>query len=442
MVEAFKKFCTSKNIAIEGVKTIVTVSGGIDSVVMAQLFQIAGAEFVIAHCNFRLRGNESNEDENFVKEMAKRMDVPFYCKSFKTNDFAQENGISIQMAARELRYAWFEQLKVKAGCDQIATAHHKGDTVETVLFNMAKGTGLEGLHGIKVKNGSLIRPLLFATRAEIEQFAKKHKITWREDSSNASNKYSRNKIRLQVVPILEEINPQAQEAIASTAERVYEAEQFLCYQVQELLKKISRIENENIFINTKQLEALPGSIYVLHRILKPLGFNYAQSVQIRQNLQNGSGKLFYSKTHVVNVDREEIVITPLKEGSASSYFLSEKPDFYSIGNFFIQTRVVQSDSYSIDSASTILAFDMDKLTFPLSVRVWNKGDTFQPLGMKGKKKLSDFMIDAKIPVNLKNNVWVVISDNLIAGVINHRLDDRFKITKQTKTVFEISVHEA
>lgn len=437
MVDAFKSFCKSKNIAIEDVKLLVAVSGGIDSVVLAQLYSKIGLDFIIAHCNFGLRGKESDEDEKFVEDLASRIRVPFYSKTFETTLYAEAKGVSIQMAARELRYSWFEQIRKETNCNYIATAHHKGDIAETVLFNLAKGTGLEGLHGIKPVNGNMIRPLLFASREQIEQFAKKYKIIWRDDSSNASTKYSRNKIRHKVIPVLEKINPKTQEAIFSTSQRVSEAEQFLNYQVKELLNKASTIEGKNIFIDIKNLENIPGSTYVLHTILKPYGFNYAQSVIISKGLSSDSGKLFYSKNHVVNIDRSQLIISPLQGDYSSKYYLSDKPDNYTFDSFSLQTRIVQSESYLIDTRPSILAFDADKLKFPLKIRVWKKGDAFQPLGMKGKKKLSDFMIDAKIPVNLKNNVWVVVSGDSIAGVLNHRLDDRFKITNQTKTVFEI-----
>lgn len=437
MVEAFLAFCNSKNIAIKGVKTLVAVSGGIDSVVLTHLLHEVNADLVIAHCNFNLRGEESDGDEQFAKKLAKELNVPFYSQNFETAAYAETKGISIQMAARELRYMWFEQLRVETACDQIATAHHKGDTVETVLFNLSKGTGLEGLHGIKPVNGKLVRPLLFATRSEIETYARESDIKWREDSSNESQKYSRNKIRISVVPVLEKINPQAQEAIASSAERVSEAEQFLDHQVEELKKQVLTKEGQNLFVQTDQLLNLPGHTYVLYTILKPFGFTYQQVDLIAGGLSAISGKLFYSNTHVVNLDRGQLIVSPIKTNQ-ESISLSEKEEAYAFGSFTLQTKVYVSEAYKIKQDASILALDKDDLEFPIKVRVWQKGDTFIPLGMKGKKKLSDFMIDAKIPVNLKKNVWVVVSGETIAGVLNHRPDERFKVTEQTKEVFEIT----
>ncbi|MCB0496723.1 MAG: tRNA lysidine(34) synthetase TilS [Cyclobacteriaceae bacterium] len=437
MVDAFLAFCKSKNIAIQVTKTLVTVSGGIDSVVLAHLFHKAGAQFSIAHCNFGLRGEESDKDEQFVKNLSEKLGVEFYCERFETVSYAETKGISIQMAARELRYKWFEQIREKANCEQIATAHHKGDTVETVLFNLTKGTGIEGLHGIRTKFNHLVRPLLFATRREISEFAAGNEIEWREDSSNASEKYSRNKIRHSVIPVLEEINPQAQEAIASSANRINETEKFLSHQIEQVVKKITRENGENLFINIEELLNQPGYGYILSVLLKPYGFNYLQTTAIIENLEAISGKLFYSNSHVVNLDREQLIVSPIHDGS-NFLKIYKQEGKYTLGDKCIVTKVSAKENYFIKPDSSILALNMDKLKFPLEIRVWQKGDAFYPLGMKGKKKLSDFMIDAKIPVNLKNNVWVVVSGNEIAGVLNHRLDDRFKITNQTKTVFEIA----
>ena len=416
---------------------MVTVSGGIDSVVLAYLFYKSEADFVIAHCNFGLRGEESDHDEVFVKGLAKKMGVSFYSRKFEAASYANIKGISIQMAARELRYKWFEELREETKSDQIATAHHKGDTVETILFNLAKGTGLEGFHGISPKSNGLVRPLLFAKRKEIEAYAKANKVKWREDSSNTSQKYARNKIRHSIVPVLEEINPQAQEAINSTALRIRETEDFLNHHIEVLRRQIVTREGQNLFIKADTLIRLPGYRYVLLELLKPYSFTYQQVMLIANNLHGMSGKLFYSNTHVVNLDRTHLIISPI-EKTLESFFISEKEDTYSFGNQALQTKVYNGNGYKIRNEAAVLALDINLLEFPLQVRVWQKGDVFRPLGMKGKKKLSDFMIDAKIPVNLKNNVWVVVSGDAIAGVLNHRLDERFKITKRTSKVFEIT----
>lgn len=437
MIASFYAFCKSKNIAIKSANTIVAVSGGVDSVVLAYLFHLAGAKFEVAHCNFGLRGPESDGDEKFVKTLANKLGVRFHVKKFETEQYAQTRGISIQMAARELRYNWFKQLKEDTGIDQVATAHHKGDTVETVLFNLTKGTGLEGLHGIKANTDMAIRPLLFATRKEILEFAENNTIKWREDSSNDSVKYSRNKIRHKVIPVLEEINPKAQEAIFSSTERLEQAEEFLNYNLDKLRKELIKVEGAHHYINTQKVMGTPGRRYVLYMLLKPFGFTYDHTNAILDGISGLPGKIYYSLTHVVNIDREQLVVSPLMENQ-NGLILNDQDNVYSLDDISISIKTYDAKAYRICADENILAFDKGLLKFPIRLRTWKKGDTFYPLGMKGKKKLSDFMIDAKIPVNLKNHVWLVISGDEIAGIVNHRLDDRYKITDKTKTVFELT----
>ncbi len=439
MIDEFLSFVESKNIAIKENKTLLAVSGGIDSVVLVYLFHQLELNFGIAHCNFSLRGDESDKDEIFVKELADRLNVEFYTKKFNAAKVAESKGVSIQMAARELRYNWFEQIRAEFGYRFTTTAHHRGDTVETVLFNLSKGTGISGLHGIKVKMDNLIRPLLFASRKEIKIFAESNNILWREDSSNSSIKYSRNKIRHKVIPLLEEINPKAQDAIYATSKRVEEVELFLKPHIESVINNIVKQQDGNTLINIKLLSNVAGFGFVLAEILKPFGFNYLQSSNIASSLKGISGRLFYSQTHVVNIDRDNLIIS-LKEKEVITLLIAKGANDYSIANKTISTKTALKETYSIKRSNSIMALDKGKLKFPLEVRNWKKGDVFYPLGMKGKKKLSDFMIDAKIPVNLKDKILVVVSDGEIAGILNHRLDDRFKITTKTQQVFEISIN--
>ena len=439
MIDEFLSFVESKNIAIKENKTLLAVSGGIDSVVLAHLFHQLDLNFGIAHCNFSLRGEESDKDEVFVKELAARLKVEFHVKRFRTENIAKSKGVSIQMAARELRYDWFEKIRVEFGYGFTATAHHQGDTVETVLFNLSKGTGISGLHGIKAKVNNVIRPLLFASRSEVEKFVEANTILWREDSSNASVKYSRNKIRHQVIPLLEEINPKAQDAICTTSKRIEELELFLKTHLESVIESVVQQQNGNVLINIKLLSNISGFGYVLAEILKPFGFNYLQSSKVASSLKGISGRLFYSQTHVVNIDRDHLIIS-LKEKEDTSLLIKEDALEYRVSSATIITSTVPKENYTIKADNRILALDKDKLTFPLVVRNYKKGDVFYPLGMKGKKKLSDFMIDAKIPVNLKDKILVVVSDGKIAGILNHRLDNRFRITGKTERIFEISIN--
>ena len=436
MLTAFTLFCDSNNIAINQSKTILAVSGGVDSVVLAHIFKKLGFNFEIAHCNFGLRGKESDADEKYVKLLAEELQVPFHVKKIDTVSYAQNHGISIQMAARELRYNWFEMLREKTESSYIATAHHKGDIVETMLFNLTKGTGIEGLHGIKAKSGLLIRPLLFASRDEIISFAKRNKLSWREDSSNISTKYSRNKIRHLVVPVLEEINPKAVESIYNTSKRIEEIEIFLKHKIEEVSIKLIEKHEAYFSIDIKLLIQTPSYGYVLSEILKPLGFTFYQSNAISKSLFGLSGKLFYSQTHVVNIDRDKLIVSSIPASLKEIYIDSDNGS-YTLENLVISTQTHERATYQISTDSTILALDKDQLKFPIEIRIWKNGDSFYPLGMKGKKKLSDYMIDVKIPVNLKNQIWVVVSDGKIAGILNHRLDERFKISGKTQRVFEI-----
>lgn len=437
MVDGFLSFIESNNIAIRESKTLLAVSGGIDSVAMVHLFINLNLDFGIAHCNFNLRGNESDGDEKFVKKLAKTLNKPFHNKSFETEAYAKANGISIQMAARELRYSWFNEMKNEFHYDLISTAHHQGDVVETILFNLTKGTGLEGLKGIIPVRNNLIRPLLFASRNEIENYARKNNILWREDSSNKSTKYSRNKIRHSVIPILEEINPKAQSAIYSSGNKIKEAELFLKHCIDTLDKDLVKIENESTFINIKLLKNTPGYKYVLYQTLKPFGFNYLDVNSIAKKFGGISGKLFYSQTHVANVDRGNLIVSPVSSNMDNDFVQEEGGDL-EVNNKLLSARIIKNEDYKIKENNSILAFDKAKLQFPLEIRNWRQGDTFRPLGMKGKKKISDFMIDAKIPVNFKNKIKVIVSNGDIVAILEHRLDDRFKITKNTKEVFEIT----
>lgn len=439
MVSKFLSFTSSNNIAIKKAKTLVTVSGGIDSVTLAYLFSAAKLNFGIAHCNFNLRGKESDEDEMFVDKLAKTLNVKTHIVSFDTTEIARIKGVSIQMAARDLRYEWFEKIRGEFSYDFIATAHHKGDAVETVLFNLSKTCGLEGLHGIKVKLGDIIRPLLFAERRDIELFANENKITWREDSSNSSIKYSRNKIRHKVVPLLEDINPKAQEAIFNTSARIAEAEKFLNFAIKNVSDDLLNRDGDSIFIDKQLLQQTPGFTYVLFELLKPFNFNYNQAKSITKVLNNNSGKLIYSKSHVVNIDRSHLIVSPTPIDNGSVY-LKKQEGVFIIDELKVTTVIHDAHNYSIKNNKLVLGLDLNRLVFPLEVRKWQQGDIFYPLGMKGKKKLSNFMIDAKIPVNLKEQIRVVVSENNIAGILNHRLDRRFKIDENTKEVFEITCH--
>ncbi len=437
MVKKLLLFFKSNNVANKA-NFLVAISGGVDSVVLSYLLKEAKINFTLAHCNFNLRGKESDKDQAFVENLANTFGVKIHTVSFETEKIAKSKRESIQMAARDLRYHWFEELRKEFSYDYILTAHHKGDVAETVLFNLTKGTGVEGLHGIKPVVGHLVRPLLFATRTQITEYATSRELAWREDSSNKLVKYSRNKIRHLVLPVLEKINPKAQESIYNASQRVAEAERFLKHALEQILPLLIKKNKENVLIDLKTLINTPGYTYVLHQILKPFGFTYLQTQAIIPSIHGLSGKLFYSASHVVNLDRSNLIVSPLNQEKIT-YTLSESQNNLKTSDLEIVCKTIDNECYTIESTHKIVALDKDKLKFPLELRHWNQGDVFYPLGMKGKKKLSDFMIDAKIPVNLKSKLWVLVSKNEIVAILKYRISNRFKITGATKRIYELTL---
>lgn len=440
MEDQLLQFIEQNHLLARDQSAILAVSGGIDSVVMAHLFHKLGRHFEIAHCNFSLRGDASNQDEAMVKGLAEKLGVPLQVKSFDTKIYAANNNLSIQMAARELRYNWFNELVDTNKNKKIATAHHQGDVVETMLFNLTKGTGISGLHGILVKRDYLIRPMLFATRADIENYAKEQAIFWREDESNDSTKYARNLIRHKVVPVLRKINPSLAKGFSKTAKRIQQSEEFLTHAVQQLVPTLVSVKNEDVFIARTTLIALPGAEFVLFEMIKEYGFNYDQAQAIITLDNSSCGALFYSSANVLNVDREFFVISP-RDHQLVDIKIQEEDQQIKFENTCLTLERIPIDNLSLDPSSKVAFIDQGKLDFPLVLRTWQQGDYFYPLGLGGKKKLSDFMIDSKIALNLKRSVLVLVSGDDIIWVVGHRLDDRYKVENKTKQVLKVVIRE-
>ncbi len=410
-----------------------------DSMVMADLFYRSEFSFSIAHCNFQLRSDESDADEELVESFAKSCRVPFFCQRFETEQFARDSRISIQMAARQLRTDWFESLVEAHGFAAYAVAHHLNDSLETFLFNITKGTGIAGMHGIPTKNGHIVRPLMFATRSMIEQYSRRHKLIWREDQSNASVKYHRNRIRHAVIPELKKINPNLEQTFASTIERVAAVEAVFQVYVQNFRRQSTKQNDKELWVDIQKLLGAPGAGLVLYEIIRPFHFNYSQSHNIITCLSGKSGLLFYSETHVLNIDRDYIIISPLESTDQIGEIAVEKgDDKVRFGKVCFSFEILPSEEVSFDMNKKVAVLDYNKLQFPMRIRRWQGGDFFRPLGMQGKKKLSDFMIDEKIPVNLKTDVLVLLSGDSIAWVVDCRIDDRFKVTDSTKRVLKIT----
>lgn len=441
MLDQFLSFINKHNLIQPSQKVLLAVSGGMDSVVMCDLFSKAKINFVIAHCNFGLRGEESNEDEMFVKKLSIKYKVPFMVTTFQTADFAETEKISIQMAARILRYEWFEKIRKEQNCDYIATAHHQNDVLETVLLNLTKGTGIAGLHGIRVKNGHIIRPLLFVDKETIFDYVVENQVIWREDSSNESNKYQRNLIRNEVVPLLKQINTNLENTMQHTVERIAAVEDIFEQEIEMLRKQITWSDAQAVFVNYKAIQTLSQPVIKLSELLKPYHFTYQQSQDIFEAFDKESGKTFLSPTHTLVKDRTELVITQKSLQSFVSQVITADDETLIVNSLKLEIgkSFERTEDFVVPTVRKIACLDADKVRFPLQLRKWKEGDWFCPLGMNKKKLISDFLIDQKVPLNLKKEVYLLTSNGSVVWVIGMRIDDRFKVTDKTEKVVLLKI---
>lgn len=437
MIKKFEKYYQKNNLFAKTDKILLTVSGGKDSMAMFHFFYESKIPFGVAHCNFNLRGNEADKDEELVKEVAKKHQIPFYSIAFNTKEYATENGISIQMAARELRYDWFEKIRQENDYQYIATAHHQNDVAETMLINLTKGTGLSGLHGISNKSKFIVRPMLCFCREEIEKYIKKQSITYREDLSNADTKYFRNAIRHQIIPKLAKLNPSIITTLNEEAARFFEIESILHEKINSEKEKCFEYRSETIKINIEILKILKPLNTYLYYFLKEFGFNFSDVKDIIDGLENQSGKTYYSSTHLIVKDREFLI---LKKNENQAFIPITINSFEEIP--FIYQLITVSDNFKINFSNNFAYLDADKIRFPLILRTWVTGDFFQPFGMKGDKKISDYLTDKKVSMIDKKNIKVVVGVNGdILWLVGHRINDNFKITSSTKTILLLSVNE-
>jgi tRNA(Ile)-lysidine synthase len=436
MLQSFQKNLLSLVPKVKGKKLLLAVSGGVDSVVMAELFHKAKYSFAIAHCNFGLRGKESDGDEEFVKGIADCYGAKFHVKEFHTNEYAKQHKQSIQMAARELRYEWLKEIADKHKYDYIVIAHHSDDAIETFFINLLRGTGIAGLHGINAEHDNIIRPLLCFSRQEIENYAKQNELDWREDSSNASDKYERNKIRHHLLPGLKKINTDAAKAIRQTIENLCGVEMIYRKAIEEEMKKSTSIKNGKMFISIAGLQDIEYSHIYLYEVLKKYGFNYVQSKEVIESLKGQPGKVFMSPTHRLTKDRNSLILEKISDPKIVQGIIKVDDKGYSNGIFTLQVSVITKPlKYKPPGSKNVACLDYQKLKFPLTVRKWAKGDRFYPLGMQKPKKISDFLINNKVSVADKEHVFVLVSGKDIAWVIGYRIDDRFKIVSATKKLY-------
>lgn len=415
---------------------LVGLSGGADSVALLSVLVRLGYACVALHCDFHLRGEESERDAAFARTFAESLGVPFYQTDFDTVAYAREHHLSIEMAARALRYAWFEELRERLGAQAIAVAHHRDDSVETVVMNLIRGTGIRGLTGIRPRNGFVVRPLLCVSRADIVAWLENQGIRYVTDSTNLSDAYTRNFIRLNVLPLLERINPSVREAIARSAEHLSAVASVYAYEIAQAREEV--IVSEGC-LSIEALCRFPAPEAILYELLKEYGFSRWVSAEVFDALRKESGKVFYSKTHRLLKDRAYLWIVPLeREAEKTSFLLDPSREIYRepVGLTFRELPI--TPDFQIEKNRRFAYFDADKLRFPLTLRKWREGDWFVPFGMKGRQKLSDYFSDHKFSRIEKEKAWLLCSGDAIIWLIGERADNRFRIDSGTKRVLAVN----
>lgn len=432
LLKGFTAYIHKEHLFTHDQQILLATSGGVDSVVMAHLFKQAGYHFAIAHCNFQLRGEESVRDELFVTSLATALGVPFFVVRFDTNAYATEKRVSIQVAARELRYEWLEATRKESGYAFTATAHHMQDNVETVLMNISKGTGIAGLHGILPKQTFLIRPLLFTQKNELLVYATKENISFVEDSSNITLKYTRNFFRHQVIPVIQEAYPTLINNVAAGIERFREAEELYSQSILRHKKRLLTQKGNTWMIPVLRLQKTVPLNTIAWEIFRDFGCSSAQLPQVLELLNSSSGRLVETSTHRIIRDRNWLLITALEEQEAPLIVIEKERTHIITANGHLKIRELSRSGVNIPAAANIACLDKQSVLYPLLLRKWKQGDYFYPLGMRKKKKVSRFFIDQKLSLLQKEKVWVLESGKRIVWIIGLRIDDRFKITDNTK----------
>jgi tRNA(Ile)-lysidine synthase len=431
MLKEFNKFIAENNLIKPDDRILLAVSGGIDSMVMTHMFLQLGNEMGIAHCNFSLRARESDKDEEMVRKYASEHNIPFYSTRFETKAFAKKNGLSVQMAARELRYTWFEEIRKKNRYDKIAVAHNLNDNIETLLINLIRGTGITGLTGMRPASNRIVRPLLFATRLDIAGYCKQHQIIFREDKSNADTKYTRNKIRHLIIPVLKMINPSLETTLNETAERFTGINEIVSEYISGLKKIVSKEKGEIIVFNISLLKSNLYNKAVLFELFKPFGITNVMLNDLMKVIDGKTGGQIFTYSHRIIKNRKEIIISHEDHGDETFYSSKNITEFRKVTNIASAMYVHVTDKFEIPSDPGMACIDSEKVSFPLIIRKWKAGDHFYPMGMKQKKKLSDYFIDNKYSRLDKESILILESHGKIVWIIGDRIDNRFKITKST-----------
>ena len=422
---------------LQGAKRLlVAVSGGPDSVVLLDALHREGFSVVVAHCNFHLRGEASNEDAEFVKRLSVKYQVPYYQVDFDTEWEARERGISIEMAARDLRYEWFEQMADEHDCDLIAVAHNADDVVETFFLNLTRGSGLQGLSGMAELRGRIVRPLLQVSRKQIMEYIAEYQLQYRVDATNLETIYTRNKIRHNVIPQLEEINPSFLDTMANNMRFISSAQSIVDAYAAEAYKKVVKVEDVRIIFDLKELKKYQGVDTLLFLWLNKYGFSSDVIMQLYRSLDDISGKQFYSATHRLVVGREhlECIMHNAQCTMHNAQFTIDETQITINDPIKLEIQEVDIVDFQLIKSSNVACLDADKLQYPLKLRHWQKGDWFIPFGMKGRKKLSDFFVDKKMSLIDKEQLWLLTSGEDIVWVVGYRVDARYAVTEKTKKV--------
>ena len=432
MLQKFQNHINTNLSFLKEKKLLLATSGGIDSMVLLALCRQLNLDIRVAHCNFQLRSEESIEDEKFVKKQCEKLDVLLFVNHFDTQKFAETQKLSIQVVARNLRYEWFNTLLINNDYDYILTAHHLDDSLETFLINFTRGSGLDGLTGIPQRNGNIVRPLLPFSRNEIEAFAKENNIEWREDSSNASDKYLRNKLRHDVIPVLKELNPSLLDSFENMVSSLQQAKSLVNDASQMVYKHVVS-EEDTIKIDISKLKAFQNYKAYLYQWLSDFGFTDWDAVY--DLIEAQSGKQVFSKTHILLKDRNHLILFPKQNENEPIHFSITK-DQKEV-KFPLKMAFCNVDDISVQ-ASNVIFVDVDKLHFPLEIKRWEEGDFFYPIGMNGKKKLSKFFKDEKFSLLDKSTTWLLCSENQVVWVIGKRQDERFKVEETTTRILKIN----
>ncbi|MCB0706877.1 MAG: tRNA lysidine(34) synthetase TilS [Saprospiraceae bacterium] len=440
MLEEFQKFIKNQQALTADDTCLLATSGGVDSVVLAHLFHISGQKFALAHVNYQLRGTESELDEQLVEALAKSYQVTCHSVRVFASAEAIKKNQSIQLFARNFRYAWFEQLRQKHSYKFIATAHHANDSLETAIFNLSRGTGISGLGGVPLWRGNIIRPLLFANKRVIRAYAEKNALAFREDASNDSLKYDRNMIRNEVIPLLRDINPMLDDTIARTFEQIRGSLALYREYIEAQGAKLLECKNNIISLRIDKLMESVAPTTLLYELLAPYGLNNTQAIQLIESIQQGiPGRTFSNPEWDILLDRDQVLIRASKQADSAVIRIEAVNFDYPLEEGTLEVRLQETVPAEIQGTKDRACLDLRKLQFPLFLRRWQQGDIFQPFGMQGqRKKVQDYLTNEKLNRFEKDQIWILESGGQIAWLVGYRIDERFKITPETTSVLELA----